>query len=133
MPEECVRKLTRLVRLASLANVYIEDRIIQEALEKEGFRLERIIKEKEEEQRILHLDEVGTLRKRIEDLEGARLRKVFGDFQPITLMKNPEYINRQKFWSSSWKCLICKTKTDKQGQWTCPSCRLAQRNLEWQR
>ena len=181
MPEESVRKPNLLVRFASLANVHIEDRIMQEALEKEGFRLERIIKEKEEEQRILHLDEVGTLRKRIEDLEGARLermikekeeeqrilhldevetlrkriedlegarreriekqkeveqrpqsvRKISEDLQTsVTHMKNYEYINRQKFWSSSWKCLICKTKTDKQGQWTCPSCRLAQRNLE---
>lgn len=94
---------------------------MQEALREEGVRLERRIMKKEEEQRILHLDEVGALRKRIEDLQTS-----------ITQMKNDEYINRQKFWSSSWKCLICKTKTDKKGQWTCPSCRFAQRNMEWQ-
>lgn len=121
MPKECVRKPTLLVRFACLANVHIEDWFLQEALREEGVRLERRIMEKEEEQRILHLDEVGTLRKRIEDLQTS-----------ITQMKNDEYINRQKFWSGSWKCLICKTKTDKEGQWTCPSCRFAQRNMKWQ-
>ena len=123
---------------------------MQEALEKEGVRLERKVREKEEEQRILHLDEVGALQKRIEDLQRASLeridekkeveqrhlavQKVFEYLQTsITPMEKNEYINRQKFWSLSWKCLICKTKTDKQGQWTCPRCRLAQRNLEWER
>ena len=87
----------------------------------EGERLERMIRLKEEEQRILHLDEVGALEKRIEDLQNS-----------VAQMKNGEYINKQKFWSSSWKCLICKTKTDRSGQWTCPSCRFAQRNTAWE-
>ena len=119
MPEECVRRTTRQTLFAHPADVYIENLKLQLALDVESKRIERMIGLREEEQRILHLDEVGLLNKRIADLQNS-----------VSQMKNGEYINKQKWWTSSWKCLICKTKTDKPGQWTCPSCRFAQRNTE---
>ena len=109
------------ILIAHPADIYVEDRILQHALETEGERLETLIRQKEEEQRILHLDEVEALKKKIEDLQNS-----------VTQMKNGQYINKQKFWTSSWKCLICKTKTDMLGPWTCPECHFAQRNTEWE-
>lgn len=98
---------------------HIEDRTMQEALKKERERLEKRIAIKEEEQRILHLTEVEALNKRFEDLQRS------------VKEMNGAYINKQGFWHTTWKCLLCKTKTEKEGQWTCPNCRCAHRNVAW--
>ena len=75
---------------------------------------------KEEAQRNLHRNQMVILEKKIADLETS------------VESKNGEYVNKQKWWQSSWKCLVCKTKTKTVGRWTCPSCRFRQRNEVWE-
>ena len=88
-------------------------------LEKQRMTLEQRIKEREEQQHTLHLDKIGRLEAKIQELQKA------------TNDKNDILINNQKWYSSTWKCLICKTKTSRQGRWTCPNCHVVQSNLVW--
>ena len=89
---------------------------MQEAIEQERERLENKIVQQEEERRTLHLDEMGALKKRIEEL------------QQSVKEKDPIYINKRGFWHHSWRCLGCMTKTYKDGKWTCPYCKVKHLN-----
>lgn len=89
---------------------------MQEALEQERERLEKAIAEKEEERRTLHLDEMGALKKRLEDLQES----VKGN--------DTRYMNKRGFWHTRWRCLVCARKTYQSGNWTCPHCHLKHLN-----
>ncbi len=108
MPSGSVSGPTLLFRFACRADVHIEDRVMQIALEKAREDLERKVAMKEEEQRILHLDEIEALRKEFED--GA-------------------FVNRQGFWHLSWRCLLCMTKLDDGDRWICSYCKLVSLNI----
>ena len=98
---------------------------MQDALRKERKRLEKVIEEKEKERRTLHLDELGAMKKRIEELEQTTK-------QQSVKKKNteaPRYKNRQGFWHTCWKCLVCRRRTSKSGKWTCSHCQTKHLNV----
>ena len=98
---------------------------MQDALRKERKRLEKVIEEKEKERRTLHLDELGAMKKRIEELEQTTK-------QQSVKKKNteaPRYKNRQGFWHTCWKCLVCRRRTTKSGKWTCRHCETKHLNV----
>ena len=94
-----------------------EDRETQAMIKKERQNIEKKMAANEEEQRELHMSTEQALRTRLERLEKeSRSRKV------------PNV--RRGFWHLSWKCLVCKTKTEDEGKWACPNCGFVQCNEE---
>ena len=89
---------------------------MHEAIEKERKSLEKKMMQQEEERRTLHLDEMGALKKRIEELH-QHVKE-----------KDPIYINKRGFWHHHWKCLGCMKKTYQDGKWTCPHCKVKHLN-----
>ena len=107
-----------LSRTCATAKTVIEDRKMQESLEKQRKLLEERIAERQEQQQILHLNEIDRLKKQVEDLRKKTANTVLN--------------NNQKWYHSTWKCLICKTKTKVSGRWTCPQCQFVQITRTWE-
>ncbi|KAL8719034.1 MAG: hypothetical protein Q9181_008121 [Wetmoreana brouardii] len=137
----------------------IDDLIKQEAVKTEEVQFMATIAMKQEEQRALHLSKVEAMQKKIDDLiKQEAVKKEEVQFMATIAMKQEEqraldlskveamqgkinalnkhleatdgdYVNRQGFWRSSWKCLICRKKTSSGGLWTCPGCNLRQMNV----
>ncbi|KAL8870259.1 MAG: hypothetical protein Q9174_003654 [Haloplaca sp. 1 TL-2023] len=110
------------------------DVVMQDALIRQQTRIETALEKKQEEQRRLHQAEVGALKSQqlTYKSEVDILKKKIADLHKTMETRNGEYTNRQTFWHSSWKCLICKTKTWDGGLWTCPKCGFKQRLAEWE-
>ncbi|KAL9036643.1 MAG: hypothetical protein Q9180_004180 [Flavoplaca navasiana] len=87
---------------------------MQKALEAERELLDKRMAERVEEQRQLHMTTSEALQMRIQKLEKA---------QVISQVK-------LGFWHASWRCQICKGKTEDKGLWTCPHCDHVQQNIE---
>ena len=91
------------------------DRETQAMIEEERRNIEKKIAKKEEEQLELRMSTEQALRTRIERLEKeSQSRKV------------PNV--RIGFWHLSWKCLVCKAKTEAGGKSACPDCGFVQFN-----
>lgn len=97
----------------------IDDRVMQKALKQERRRLDKTIKEIQEERSTLHLDEIEALERRIEDLQES----VKGN-DPA----NRRHRNKRGFWHTRWRCLVCVRKTSQFGEWTCPQCNVEHLN-----
>ena len=113
---KCIHNIVLSAGLEPLTHVlsHTGDVVLQEALKTERDKLEKLLAKKEEEQRVLRQNEVDAMQRKIDNLE------------KLVQNSNGEYVNRQDFWRSSWKCLICKHKTRNGGLWTCPMCHFRQ-------
>ncbi len=117
MPKKSVWKFITPFWFAHRANdVRTDDRVMHEAIEKERESLEKKMVQQEEERRILHLDEMGALNKRIEEL-----------YQRVK-DSGPIYVNKREWWRHHWKCPGCMKKTYQDGIWTCPHCKVKHLN-----
>ena len=92
-----------------------DDLDMQAKLENHCTRLSREMAANEEQRRILHLDELETIKRKIKDLQKH--------------VKRRELRNKRGFWYTHWKCLACGKKTGIQGTWTCPRCHQPHKNL----
>ena len=101
--------------LARVLTQGIDDRDMHAELEKHCKRLSKEIAAKEEQRRILHLDDLEIIKRKIKDLQKH--------------VKRRELQNRRGFWYTHWKCLACGKKTGIQGTWTCPRCHQPHKNL----
>ncbi|KAL8826199.1 MAG: hypothetical protein Q9191_003951 [Dirinaria sp. TL-2023a] len=117
----------------------LENQRMQEALKRECRRLERQVAEKEEEQRILHMDYVEALQNRIQMYAEKEVEQREQHTNNVEALQNrikrleesKKKMPRVKlgFWHLNWKCLVCKRKHPNEGCWTCPNCGFVQENV----
>ena len=99
---------------------------MQEALEVERRRLEERMAEREEEQRQLHMTINEALQLRLSKLE--QFKQMFRVFQS-EFPKEDKFKVKQGFWHLSWRCQVCKKKSEDEGRWMCPDCGHVQENI----
>lgn len=89
----------------------IENHIMMRELEKQKLLMDKKIEKSKNEERRLNASEKELLQQRVKSLE-----------EELRVRPNTRFSNYRKWWSTHWKCIGCRRKTRKAGQWTCPGC-----------